>query len=426
MMKFKTYRFADLYDIGSGISSTKEQAGHGSPFASFSTVFNNYILPDELPDLMATSEREQKTYSIKKGDILITRTSETIDELAMSSVALKDYPNATFSGFVKRLRPKQDNVTYAKYMAFYLRSPYFRKIINNNTNMTLRASFNEDIFSNIEILLPDYAIQKEIGDFLYSIEEKIKYNRYLKEKLDKKIKLLYQYWFLQYEFPNKEGEPYLSAGGKMEWCKEYRKYIPQGWKTKKLSKLGKIISGGTPSTSKEEYFCKDGIAWITPKDMADTDNKYIRHGQIDITQEGLKNSSANLMPKGSVLMTSRAPIGYVGIADNEICTNQGFKSIVPNNMEEKEYIYYTLLFMVPYLKSLGTGSTFAELSKEVFSQVDIIIPEESLLKEFCEKAQLIGNRINQCEKENELLIKTRDYLIPLLISGQVKMGEYCK
>lgn len=161
MRKFKAYKFSDLYDISSGISSTKDQAGHGAPFVSFSTVFNNYILPDRLSDLMDTSEREQKIYSIKKGDILITRTSETLDELAMSSVALKDYPGATFSGFLKRLRPKQKDITYDKYMAFYLRSPYFRKIINNNTNMTLRASFNEDIFFNIEILLPDYEIQKK-------------------------------------------------------------------------------------------------------------------------------------------------------------------------------------------------------------------------------------------------------------------------
>ena len=157
--------------------------------------------------------------------------------------------------------------------------------------------------------------------------------------------------------------------------------------------------------------------------MADTDNKYIRHGQIDITEEGLNKSSANLMPKGSILLTSRAPIGYLGIADNEICTNQGFKSIVPNNMDEREYIYYTLLFMVPYLKNLGTGSTFAELSKEILSQVDIIVPEQKVLKEFCKYAMTIGNKINQCEKENELLKKIRDYLLPLLISGQVILDK---
>ena len=153
MSKLHKYAFADLYDMASGISSTKEQAGHGAPFVSFSTVFNNYFLPDELTDLMDTSEREQETYSIKKGDILITRTSETVDELAMSCVALKDYPKATYSGFVKRLRPKTTGIAYDKYMAFFLRSKYFRKVINSNTIMTLRASFNEDIFSFLTLYL---------------------------------------------------------------------------------------------------------------------------------------------------------------------------------------------------------------------------------------------------------------------------------
>src|SRR2546421_246072 len=110
MSNFRWYQFDELYKMSSGISSTPAQAGHGSSFVSFSTVFNNYFLPDNLKDLMNTSEQEQEIYSVKKGDILLTRTSETIDELGMSSVALKDYPKATFSGFVKRLRPLQNNI----------------------------------------------------------------------------------------------------------------------------------------------------------------------------------------------------------------------------------------------------------------------------------------------------------------------------
>lgn len=183
MSKLQQYAFSDLYDMTSGISSTKEQAGHGAPFASFSTVFNNYFLPDELPDLMDTSSREQEVYSIKKGDILITRTSETVDELAMSCVALKDYPSATYSGFVKRLRPKTEGIAYDKYMGFYLRSKYFRKVITNNTIMTLRASFNEDMFSFLTLYLPDYEEQVKIGDMLYNLESKIRTNSRINDNL---------------------------------------------------------------------------------------------------------------------------------------------------------------------------------------------------------------------------------------------------
>jgi len=177
------FKFDELYTMSSGISSTKEQAGHGFPFVSFSTIFNNYFLPDVLPDLMQTSIKDRESCSVLEGDVFLTRTSETPDELAMSSVALKDYPNATFSGFAKRLRPINKGIVYPKYMAFYLRSPYFRKVINNNTIMTLRASFNEDMFSFLELYLPKYNEQVKIGDLLCLLEKKIQLNEKINNNL---------------------------------------------------------------------------------------------------------------------------------------------------------------------------------------------------------------------------------------------------
>lgn len=229
MSKLHKYAFSELYEMNSGISTTKEQAGHGSPFVSFSTVFNNYILPDELPDLMDTSTVEQEKFSIKKGDILITRTSETVDELAMSCVALKDYPKATFSGFVKRLRPKTSGIAYDKYMAFFLRSKYFRKVIDSNTIMTLRASFNEDIFSFLYIYLPDYEEQVKIGDLLYKIEKRMQLNKRINDNLAQQLRLLYDYWFTQFDFPDENGKPYRSSGGQMVWNEHLKHIIPQQW-----------------------------------------------------------------------------------------------------------------------------------------------------------------------------------------------------
>ena len=176
MSELKKYKFSKLYDMSSGISSKPEQAGHGFPFASFSTVFNNQFLPETLPDLMDTSEKERKMYSVKEGDIFLTRTSETLDELAMSSVAVNEIPNATYSGFLKRLRPKQTDISYHKFMAFYLRSKLFRKTMNNNAIMTLRASLNEQIFSYLDLLLPEYKEQQKIGDYLYLLNKKIELN----------------------------------------------------------------------------------------------------------------------------------------------------------------------------------------------------------------------------------------------------------
>lgn len=192
MNKLTKYALSDLYDIASGISSTKEQAGHGAPFLSFGTVFNNYFLPSELPDLMETSSKEQEIFSIKEGDVFFTRTSETVDELAMSSVALKEYPCATFSGFLKRLRPKMEGLVYPKFMAFYFRSGYFRKLIDCNTIMTLRASFNEDIFSFLNVYLPNYSVQKKIGDFLYRLEVKTQLNSRINDNLEQQMCLIFE------------------------------------------------------------------------------------------------------------------------------------------------------------------------------------------------------------------------------------------
>ena len=199
MSKLTRYKLSDLYEMSSGISSTKEQAGHGYPFVSFSTVFNNFFLPEELPDLMDTSSEEQETFSVKKDDVFITRTSETVDALAKSCVAVKDYPKATFSGFVKRLRPKKKGIVYSRYIAFFLRSKYFRKVLDCNTIMTLRASFNEDIFSFLYLYLPNYEEQVRIGDFLYKIEMKIRKNNKINDNLLATTQAIYKSWFVDFE-----------------------------------------------------------------------------------------------------------------------------------------------------------------------------------------------------------------------------------
>lgn len=183
MSRLNNYRLSELYEMSSGISTKPEQAGKGAPFLSFGTIYSNYILPDVLDDRMDTTPAEQEKYSIRYGDVFLTRTSETIDELAMSSVALKNYPTATFSGFAKRLRPLDCSFPNPAFMAFYLRSPHFRKIIECMTTMTTRASFNEDLFSFLNVTLPSLDEQFSIGELLVSIEKKQTINKQINDNL---------------------------------------------------------------------------------------------------------------------------------------------------------------------------------------------------------------------------------------------------
>lgn len=152
--------------------------------------------------------------------------------------------------------------------------------------------------------------------------------------------------------------------------------LPKDWKWVKLAEIGKIVSGGTPSTAIREYW-NGNINWISPADLTGYRNKTISKGAKSISEIGLKNSSARLMPIGSVLFSSRAPIGYVAIAGGELCTNQGFKSIIPNNNVESDYIYYFLKGAKQIAENVASGTTFKEISLGKFSEIDFPLPPKS-------------------------------------------------
>lgn len=388
MNEIKKYKFCDLYDMASGISSTKGQAGHGAPFLSFGTVFNNYFLPENLIDKMDTTIEEQNTFSIKKGDVFVTRTSETIDELAMSSVALKDYPNATYSGFVKRLRPKTTGIVYDKFLAFYLRSKLFRKTMTNNATMTLRASFNEDIFSFLYLYLPPYEEQKKIGDLLYNIEMKMLANKKINDNLEAQVSAIYHSMFDEQN----------------EWSKG------------SVSDFGEIVGGATPSKDIDEYFCSDGIVWLTPKDLTSTGNKFIYKGETDITEAAYHSCSTKLLPKGSVLLSSRAPVGCVAIAMTDLCTNQGFKSIIPKSEFGTAFVYYFLKENRQLLESHSSGTTFMEISGNVLKAIPVSIPPEELTKKFSSICEPIFAYQEQIEAEIFQLLELQRTMVSQISS----------
>lgn len=150
--------------------------------------------------------------------------------------------------------------------------------------------------------------------------------------------------------------------------------IPKSWKWVRLAQIGEIIGGGTPKTSNKEFWDNGNIPWLTPADMKNVKGKYVKNGERNITDAGLKGSSAKLMPKGTIIYSSRAPIGYIAIADNDLCTNQGFKSLVPYNFEINEYMYYSLISRTDEIISRASGTTFKEISGSEFGLTLVPLP----------------------------------------------------
>lgn len=411
MSKITKYALSDLYDMSSGLSSKKEQAGHGAPFVSFGTVFNNYFLPEELPDLMDTNEKEQQIYSIKTGDVLITRTSETIDELAMSCVAVKDYPKATYSGFTKRLRPKREGIAYPKYMAFYFRSALFRKAVTNNAFMTLRASFNEDIFTFLDVYLPDYDEQVRIGDMLYNIECKIQKNKEINDYLEEMAKTIYDYWFIQFDFPGENGKPYKSSGGKMSFCNELNREIPQNWNYTSIGNITICLdSKRIPLSNQQREGMKGSIPYYGATGIMDYVNRPIFSGNFVLLAED-----------GSVMDDNGNPI--LQRVSGDVWINNHTHVLQP----VKGYscrLLYLLLKDIP-VSIIKTGSIQMKINQANLNNYNILSIPDAIRTQFINCVEPLDTKIMQIQQENNNLIQFRDWLLPMLMNGQATIEDCC-
>ncbi|MDO4324085.1 MAG: restriction endonuclease subunit S [Lachnospiraceae bacterium] len=301
-------------------------------------------------------------------------------------------------------------------------TPLFRELAmkslegSTNSQYINLARFKKSIFA-----IPPYDEQLRIASVLSGIDDKIKKNMEVCQSVESLLTELFHKWFISYNFPNANGRPFRDSGGGFQMSD--MGCIPEGWKTGHLADLGKIVSGGTPSKKVEEYYSKGGISWITPRDLSKSKTKFIEKGAIDITESGLNNSSAQLLPRGAVLFSSRAPIGYISIAANELTTNQGFRSIIPKPSFGTGFVYYLLLNKTQEITSMASGTTFKEISTRTLERIRIVIPDEITLCKFKEETDCFMRYQENLEKENQLLAAIRDKLLLLLMMGAVKIPE---
>ena len=285
-------------------------------------------------------------------------------------------------------------------------------------------SMTFDSYYNLDILLPTLETQQKIASVLSSLDSKIELNNRINAELEAMAKTLYDYWFVQFEFPDKNGKPYKTSGGKMVWNEALKREIPEGWENGYLNSIGDIIGGSTPSKAIDENFCQGtGMPWITPKDLSmNKGKKYITRGEWDVSEKGLKEASLKIMPAGTVLLSSRAPIGYLAIARTNVTTNQGFKSFVPKGNFSTEFIYYTVMNLIPEIEANSSGSTFQEVSTSTLRTIKTVIPTIEILSLFDEKIKPIFSQQDVLEEQNQKLAELRDWLLPMLMNGQVKIN----
>lgn len=372
MNKLKKYKFDELYDLSSGISTSKEQAGHGFPFISFSTIFNNYFIPDTLPDLMETSRSEQEKYSVLAGDVLLTRTSETLDELAMSSVALKDYPNATFSGFAKRLRPKHSNFPDPKFMAFYLRGSYFRRSINSLATMTTRASFNETLFSFLSLELPDINTQVAIGNLLFNLEKKIQANKKLNDNLQQQLCLIYENMMSKSQTGSIDGLFTVA------------------------SKLTDVVTGNEDAN------------------FSSPQGKY----KFFTCSKDSLNCNEYVFDASAILIAGNGDFNvkhYTG----KFNAYQRTYVLIPNP-QYYSLLYLASLYQINAFKSASTGSIVKFITKGDIENIPVFIPNDEYILDALNRLIMLQEKK---QSENDELSSLRDWLLPMLMNGQATIED---
>ena len=290
--------------------------------------------------------------------------------------------------------------------------------IGENSTSSYPSIRPEDI-GNLSFVFPDIDIQNKIADILTSIDKKIQINNQINQELEAMAKTLYDYWFVQFDFPDQNGKPYKSSGGKMVYHPELKREIPEGWGVEKVEDIAQTGSGGTPKSTNVSYYSNGEIPWINSGELEQT---VITSTSNFITEEGLNNSSAKLFPSGTILVAMYgATAGKVSFLTFEASTNQAICAIMLNDIRMRYYLKNVIEDLYQYLVKLSTGSARDNLSQDMIKNIKVVIPSNDILDRYYDFSNNIIKEITKKQQENEQLTQLRDWLLPMLMNGQVKV-----
>lgn len=312
-----------------------------------------------------------------------------------------------------------DTKIYNKYLFAVLRSREIQQQIYNTNVGDVIPHFKKQFMNQLLIPVPEREIQETIGDLYYLLSFKIEHNKKINENLEKQAQALFKHWFVDFEFPNEEGKPYRSSGGKM--VESEMGLIPEGWFVKNIGDVVKIVGGNTPSTANPEYWDGGIHPFCTPKDLASLRSPILLDTERHLTNSGVQKISSKQLPSGTLLLSSRAPIGYTAISAVPLSINQGFIALLCNENISNVYLLHWLQENMDDIKGRANGSTFLEISKSNFRSIPFIVPNETVLSAYNDIVKPYYHLIENATKESERLEEMRDILLPKLMNSEINV-----
>ena len=420
MSEFKTYTLDQLCIVGSSKRvHLSDYVQQGIPFYRSKEVIELSSGKNISEQLFISSEKYSEIKSKfpvpQENDVLITAVG-TIGEI----LVVKD-PNFYFKdGNLIWLRNINFEIIDIDYLYYFLKSDLFQKTIKYNNIGAVQKALTIDFLKTVKITLPSLDNQRKLISVLKSIDKKLRINNQINQELEAMAKTLYDYWFVQFDFPDQNGKPYKSSDGRMVYHPGLKREIPEGWGVESVKDFeSNIITGKTPSRKNSDNF-GGKIPFITIGDIRG--NTFVYSTSETLTDLGASVQNNKYLPQDSLCVSCIATVGEIGFTTEPSHTNQQINSIVFEDETNRYYLYFALKnYFENANASAKTGNTFANMNKEDFSGIKIIFPNKEIKNNFHKITETYFSQIKCLQGQNQQLTQLRDWLLPMLMNGQVKV-----
>ncbi len=411
-------RLGDVAEVFVGYPFRSETfAIEGVPLLRGDNISQGYIDWTDAQKLPFEVASNFSAFELGEGDIVLAMDRPWVGAgLKFASVRRND-AGALLVQRTARLRGLGD--AESGFLRYVVASPAFTKYIKSVTTGSLVPHISKEQIQDFRFFLPARSAQQKIAAVLSALDAKIDLNNRINAELEALAKTIYDYWFVQFDFPDAHGRPYKSSNGAMVWNDTLKRDIPAGWESGNITTVAEILGGATPS--KDHPDCWNGdIPFFTPTDAAGT--VFQLQTEDSITQAGLGSCSSSLFAEGTVFITARGSVGKISVAGRPMAMNQSCYALVPRVASNCPYVFLHAKTLIHHLKVKASGSTFNSIVTNDIEWTQLISPSAETISAFCKIVAPMFARIALAQKENLELTRLRDWLLPLLMNGQVRVA----
>lgn len=399
-------------EVVESISKTHSFNKEKLKFLNTSDVYAGKIV--NVNELPVTELKGQAKKTIKQHDILFSEIRPKNRRFAYVDFEdTEDFVVSTKLMVLRRFNPDIDN----KYLYYFLTNDRMLATLQDRAENRI-CSFPQitfDLLSDYKIRVPKLSEQTKIATVLSALDAKIDCNNRINSELEAMAKALYDYWFVQFDFPDTHGKPYKSSGGKMAYNAMLKREIPEGWMQSTIGETLKTHLGGTPSRDNDEYWMPGEINWLS---SGENPSIFVVAPDEKISKTGLQNSPAKLLPQGSVILSIVRHL-RASILAIEAATNQSVVGIVETDKLKHCFIYPYLVREIPRLMALRTGAQQPHINKRVLDESFLLIPDDATLNLYTKQVAPLFLQIKNNIQQNQQLAQLRDWLLPMLMNGQI-------